>query len=577
MGFKLNPITTTDSYKLSHADMYEPGTEIIYSNFTPRSNAHFNIPAKYKTNKIVNYGEQGVFRQMAEEWKENFFDKDEKEMMDFFVRRTAPFSGDYPPDVERMRQLHKLGYLPIRVKALPEGARVNIGVPVFTINNTLPEFFWLTNYLESYLSEESWKMMTIATIADTYRKVIDSYADETGGSKEFVDFQGHDFSMRGIDGSLSAAKGGSAHLLSFKGTDTLGAVDYLEYYYGAEKSFVAASVPASEHSVMCLGGEMNEKETIRRLIEDVYPTGIVSVVSDSWDFWNVISKTSLELKDVIMNRKPDSMGFNKVVFRPDSGDPVRIICGDEIIDYTNDSNIDSFVDAIEFMKDELLDRVVNKTDHGECGGDSASGLMKYKDKYYKVNIQIDWNRYDKQYYYEDGHSLVSADEVVPTPEQLGAVEVLWNIFGGTVNDKGYKTLDQHVGLIYGDSITIDRADQILSRLKDKGFASDNIVFGIGSYTYQYLTRDTLGFAMKATFGIVKGKPVEIFKNPKTDSGTKKSAKGLLRVEKEGDDYVLYDQQNTNKETKGELKLIFRDGEFYNTTTLDEIRDRLKNG
>ncbi len=497
MTFKTKPITTTDSYKLAHARMYPEGTEYIYSNFTPRSNAHLNIPAQYKTNKIVFFGIQGVIKQMHEEWKEGFFDMPIEEVLADFKTRTAPFIGDYPVDISSIAALHKLGYLPIKIKALKEGSRVNIGVPVFTIINTKPEFYWLTNYLESYLSAESWKPTTTATIADIYRKIITRYTNKTGGNKDFIDFQGHDFSMRGMSGSVDSAKAGAGHLTSFKGTDTLSAVDYLEYFYEAKNTFVAASVPASEHSVMCINGETDEKETIRRLIQDLYPTGIVSVVSDSWDFWKVISVYARELKDTILDRQPDSMGFAKVVFRPDSGDPVEIICGSEHLQSEN-----------------------------------------------------------------------------PTPAELGAIDVLWNIFGGTINEQGYKTLNQRVGLIYGDSITPQRADDILRRLEAKGFASDNVVFGIGSYTYQFITRDTLGFAMKATYGVVGGKPVEIVKNPITDSGTKKSAKGLLRVEYQEGNFVLYDRQSSEQEALGELRVIYENGDFYNPISLVEIRAAL---
>lgn len=575
MSFRLNPATTCDSYKLSHSAMYASGTELVYSNFTPRSNAHLNIPVKYKTNKVVFYGIQATMRQMKEEWDENFFSQPEAEMIAYYQRRTAPFAGDHKPDIEKIRRLHKLGYLPLRVKALPEGSRVNIGVPVFTVRNTLPDFYWFTNYVESYLSDESWKAITVATIADVYKQVIISYAEETGGNRDFVDFQGHDFSMRGIDGSIPAARSGSAHLLSFKGSDTLGAVDWLEYYYDAANTFVAASVPATEHSVMCLSGQEAEKETIRRLIQDAYPTGIVSIVADSWDFFKVISVYARELKEIIEARQPDSMGFAKVVFRPDSGDPADIICGVEIKDYSDSKWSDDLDSVKREVASNVVNQVVSETAHGESGPSEASVIFKYQFAYYKLVVDISWNRYDKQYYYEDGHSIISCVEIVPTPEQLGAVETLWDIFGGTTNNKGYKTLSQKVGLIYGDSITVERADDILRRLKAKGFASDNIVFGIGSYTYQYLTRDTLGFAMKATYGQVNGVSIEIVKDPVTDIGkTKKSAKGYLRVEKEGNDFVLYDQQTAEQEEQGELQVVFEDGIAYNVTTLDEIRARL---
>jgi nicotinamide phosphoribosyltransferase len=139
----------------------------------------------------------------------------------------------------------------------------------------------------------------------------------------------------------------------------------------------------------------------------------------------------------------------------------------------------------------------------------------------------------------------------------------------------YKVLNPKIGAIYGDSITPDRARQIIARLKSKGFASTNIVLGIGSYTYQYNTRDTFGFAMKATYCEVNGEGREIFKDPITDDGTKKSARGLLSVRKDADgEYELLDMVSRETEGTGELKTIYKDGKFYNQTTLGEVRERL---
>jgi nicotinamide phosphoribosyltransferase len=497
MTFKLQPSLATDSYKLSHAKMYPKNTSFVYSNFTPRSNKLFNAPEAFKKNYIVWFGIQATLREIKELWDENFFSLPLETVKEQFTAGTAPFTGDYPVDFNQIAALHTLGYLPIEVKSLPEGAKVKIGVPVFTICNTLPQFYWLTNFLETDLSTESWKAATNTTIAETYRRILAHYAELTGAPKEFIDFQAHDFSARGMSNRMDAAKSGAAHLTSFKGSDTLSAGPYLDYYYGSKGTFVATSVPATEHSVMCIAGKEDEKETIRRLIQDTFPTGIVSVVSDSWDYWKVIGTYAYELKNVILSRQPDSQGFAKTVFRPDSGDPVQIICG-------------------------------------------------------KLNPKDN------------------------SPEEIGSVETLWNIFGGTINEKGFKTLNQKVGLIYGDSITMQRAVDILQRLMDKGFASDNIVFGVGSFTYQFSTRDTFGFAMKATYGIVDGKPVEIFKDPSTDNGTKRSARGLLRVLKVSGEYTLFDRQTPLESESGELERIFHNGYSYNTTTLEEIRNRIKN-
>jgi nicotinamide phosphoribosyltransferase len=490
-------LTNTDSYKLGHARMYQDSTTKVYNNFTPRSMSHFNVPEQYKADKkIVWFGLQGFLHELNQVWKDTFFDLDVDTVCEEFSELVAPFCGPNGFDVTRLRELHALGYLPLEIKALPEGVRVPIGVPLFTITNTVDTAFWLPNYLETWVSTELWKTMTSATMARVYRKIIDQYADLTGGSKEFVAFQGHDFSMRGMSGILDGAKSGAGHLLSFLGTDVLAAVHYINQLYHGKSTFVGCSVPASEHSVMSTETKEEELEVFRRLIK-MYPSGVISLVSDTYDFFQVVTKFATILKDDILNRVPDSMGLAKVVFRPDSGDPVKIICGD-------------------------------------------------------------------------------TEAPVGSPEYKGAVECLADIFGTTTNDKGYKTLNQRVGLIYGDSITVDRCEAILMRLKDKGFASDNIVFGIGSYTYQYQTRDTMGFAVKATHRKTNDKGVPIFKDPKTDSGTKRSAKGLLCVQKSPitGDYVLLDQVTPEVEKTGELKTVYLNGNILVDDSFEVIRNRL---
>jgi nicotinamide phosphoribosyltransferase len=300
--------------------------------------------------------------------------------------------------------------------------------------------------------------------------------------------------MRGLDSIDATISSGIGHLTSFSGSDSLPAIYGARKYYG-ETEFVAGSVNATEHSVMCAGGKEDEIDTFRRLL-DTYPTGILSIVSDTWDLWKVCTEHVVTLKEEIMNRD------GKLVIRPDSGDPVEIICGKRWDDEQNP--YDENVDAAE----------------------------------------------------------------------KGVIELLWDVFGGTINEQGYKVLDSHIGAIYGDSITIDRADEICKKLEAKGFASTNVVLGIGSFTYQYNTRDTFGFAMKATYVEVNGEAREIFKDPITDDGTKKSATGLLSVHNHDGEYVLIDHCTWDGESVSELKPIYEDGVFYNQTTLTEIKGRL---
>lgn len=540
----MNPLFAIDSYKLGHADQYPEGTEYVYSNFTPRSSKNFKTPLRGE-NKIVWFGLQGVLRKMNEDWQENFFKKDKQTVCSEFAEMVKPFVGPSGFKIERIEALHDLGYLPIKVKALPEGSRVNIGVPVFTIVNTHSEFYWITNYLETYLSCELWKSTTSATIAYEYKKILNFWADVTGADKNFVQWQAHDFSMRGMSNTEDAAKSGAGHLLSFTGTDCIPAIAYLNKYYFGELTFVGGSVPATEHSVMCMGGEDDEIGTFKRLVTEVYPNGIVSIVSDTWDFWKVITEYALELKQEILNRGTDEFGNSKVVFRPDSGDPVKILTGYRkptlVLNYTSERC------AREDAPYELVD--------AEC-----------------VLINGDWYACN---WLNDHDWEVNFSKKLSEVEVKGAVECLWDIFGGTVNNAGYKEVSNRVGLIYGDSITLERADEILRRLEAKGYASSNVVLGVGSFTYQYNTRDTFGFAMKATYGVVNGEGREIVKNPKTDDGVKKSKKGLLRVEEEGDNFVVYDEQSPTMELCGVLEMVYQDGMLYEASTLEQIRNRLK--
>lgn len=454
MSFKLNPLLNADSYKFSHINMYPSGITEVYSNFTPRSVKHLNVPKKYKTNEIIWFGGQAVIQDMVDLWNDNFFRLNFDRVMgthselDFFIdefsRIIAPFAGaDYK--VDHLYALHELGYLPLEIKTLPEGSHVPVGVPVMTVRNTKPEFFWLTNFIESYLSAELWKMSTSATIAKYYRDIGNFWYEKTGASIPFMDFAFHDFSYRGMSGSMDAIKSGAGHLTSFKGTDCVPSIPYIEYHYSGKDTFLGASVPATEHSIQTAFVQ-NDLEYFRSMIRK-YPSGIVSVVADGYDYWSVLTNVLPHLKTEIMNRQPDAMGFNKLVIRPDSGDPIRIIAG-----YTY-----------------------------------KEGTNVFDNPEYDVYIASDDQYYTKESFIinEYGDVWVSENTKPLTLEEVkGSIQVLWELFGGTINEKGYKTLDQHIGLIYGDSITLERAEEILSRLEAKGFSADNVVFGIGSASYQ---------------------------------------------------------------------------------------------
>ncbi|MDM1294118.1 nicotinate phosphoribosyltransferase [Sphingobacterium sp. N143] len=486
-----NPILWTDGYKLCHKDQYPAHTEWVYETWTPRMSRIEGI------SHVVFFGLQGALAEITDSFDRYFFAQEEADVVaayeeaiaSVFASTNADFANTHQSS--HIRDLHRLGYLPIKVNALKEGSLVPIGVPMFTIENTHPDFFWLPGYLETQLSAYIWSPMTAATIADRYQRLLTGFADQTGDVKK-VFTQAGDFSMRGMGAPEAAYRTAGGHLLSFGVSATLSVREYLKTYYKAE-SDVMMYTPSTEHSVMCSYGEQ-ETDAFRHLITEVYPSGNISIVSDTYDLWNVVDHVLPQLKELIMERE------GKVVIRPDSGDPVKIICGDA---------------------------------DSDC-----------------------------------------------TTVQKGIVERLFELFGGTTNDKGFKELDPHIGVVYGDSITVERANKICQGLMEKGFASTNVILGIGSYTYQYVTRDTFGFALKGTAEIVDGQFKAIQKRPATDTGNfKKSQKGMVAVIDEANDFRLID--DLNPQTVAELKdknllqECYLDGKFVYMSSFEEIRNRLK--
>jgi nicotinamide phosphoribosyltransferase len=507
------PILLSDSYKQFHWMMYPKGITKLYSNMTPRSYKHL------KCEKAVFFGLQYYIKEyLINQWNENFFNRPLEEVLAQFKRFHKHFSF-YDMPTDHIAKLHNLGYLPIKIKALPEGSLVNEKIPFFTITNTHDDFAWLVNFLETQMSTTIWDCCVNATIAYQYKKLLTEHANKTCNDTSFVQWQGHDFAQRGRS-STESTFNQAGHLLSFTGTDTIPSVFMLEEYYNADitKELIGSSVPATEHSVMTSYGKENELDSFERIL-NTFPSGIVSIVSDSFDLWEVCTTFVTKLKDKILSRD------GKLVIRPDSGDPVDIVCGFET------QNINGEL----YHVDDIVERW------------SGNYLVRADSKPIKTN----------------------------SPEIKGVVELLWDVFGGTINSKGYKVLDSHIGVIYGDSISLQRADEICKRLERKGFSSNNVVFGIGSYTYNYNTRDSLGIAVKSTYCVVNGENRNIFKDPVTDDGLKKSARGLLKVEVVNDEYVLYDEVSIEQENRGELKTVYENGKLIVDHNLKDIRDRLE--
>ena len=499
MSFRPTSLFYTDGYKIGHQAMLAEGTDFLYGTWIPRSTKH----APKGVDKIVSFGQQLTWRWIHDEFQDNFFSQPESVATDF-VKDMAGYLGmDYNGD--HFVELHRLGYLPIKVKSLPEGIETRPNVPHMTFVNTKKGFAWLTLFLETVVSSLAWKPATSATIALKYKRNLVKYVLKTDPANAWlIPFLAHDFSARGID-PWTMVSSGLGHATSFRGSDTLVVIPAARYFYGEPANEVAInSVNASEHSVSTTKiFTVGEKQMLIDWMTK-FDKGILSVVMDTFDITKVAKPSEggycFDLKDQIMGRD------GKLVIRPDSGDPVEIICG-----------------------------------HGRTEL-NASELKAFYPEFYTK----------------------------------GLIECLWDIFGGTVNEQGYKVLDPHIGAIYGDSITTDRQVEIYERLAAKGFAATNIVLGVGSYTYQYNTRDTFGFAAKGAWFEANGVEHDIYKDPISDDGTKKSLKGLIAVhELQDGDHAVQVQCSKEDENGGILQVIYEDGKFRNETTLSIIRGKLE--
>lgn len=544
---RISPIFAIDGYKLGHRAQYPEGTERVYGNFTPRSNKYQKSPF-FKALRgdagtpILWAGAQTfVLQWLIHEFQTKFFNVAPTEVIEKFRESVNSYlCTDFDADI--FYRLHALGYLPIHIKAIPEGTVIEVKCPPITIVNTIDDFYWLPNYLETLMSAELWPVATTATTALSYRLMSEYFAELTCENNGHVQWQGHDFSARGNMGMVANSLVGTGHLMVFNGTDSVYARERFNMDYPTVNGR-GGSVNATEHSVMCMGGKDDEKQTFLRLLTEVYPTGILAVVSDTWNFWDVLTKTLPDIKNVIMNRD------GKLVIRPDSGVPEEIICGFTVV-----ARFENPLIAKDWMDN----------DDNQLPEDGGAYVVQVGNKYFTYSS---WN----------GFYSCTAEK--SEAEVKGAIQILWDTFGGVVNSKGFKELDPHISLIYGDSITPDRQLTIFQRLRAKGFASNNVVLGIGSFSYQWVTRDNLGWAMKATWGVVNGEAREIFKDPATDDGTKKSAKGLFKhsVDENGN-WTFKDQSSVEEEAKSDIPTLYLNGETFlesGDTILERVESFVK--
>lgn len=488
MNFRRMVMLYSDSYKQCHPKMYPDNQEELVSYLTPRKAMNENFP------KMVVYGVQPFIFDMMDAF-DSFFAMPLEWAMYDYDKYIGTHLGLDNVARDRIIELHELGYLPLEIRALPEGTVVNMGVPIVEMRNTHPRFAWLVQWVECLLQTEVWPMCAYATVGWEYHKVAEKYYNMTApGADPFMAMA--DFGFRGMSCMEDATRCSASWLLSFNKTSTIPALPYLDDYYNADcaKNKIGIGAVSTEHSVMAANYAIDGDEIsfVKRMLTEIYPNTSFSMVSDTYDYWNMVN-------NIIPACKAEILAHNgKLLIRPDSGDMVSIT--------------------------------------------------------------------------------------------IGTIQKLWDEFGGTVNEAGYKVLDPHIGLIYGDGCTLNKVTEIYETLAHLGFAATNVVFGVGAFCFHalfspdnkftVLTRDTWGMAMKATCGTFGGWAVPIFKDPKTDNGLKKSQKGCCMVIWDEEMKLFRCSDGWDEWVEDEataLIPVYKDGESINEQEFLNIRARLYGG
>lgn len=445
MSTTRNPILLTDSYKPSHAPMLVPGTQRVYHYGTAREGGAFE--------DVLFFGLQAILIDNLTNMR--LFEESIADAKCIFNDHLGPhiFNQD---GWKRMLKKHG-GALPVEIYAVPEGSINKQGAPLYTAVNTDDEFPWITSYIESILMHV-WYPTTVASLSYAIKKDIAHYLEKTTGSLDGLEFMLHDFGFRGATNREAAALGGLAHLINFKGTDTVPALWTGRDLYNADLSTLGFSVAAAEHTIMTQLGREGESVVVGHLL-DQYPTGILAAPIDSYDYFNYVENIAgKDHYETIMTRD------GKFVFRPDSTSPQ--------------------------------------------------------------------------------HST-------PEEEMVWLADKLWEIFGGTTNELGFRVLDPHVGMLWGDGIDREGIDKILYCLVREGYAASNVVFGMGGGLLQKVNRDTMRFAFKSSAQMRNGQWFDIKKEPLDKS--KASKAGRFDPEEHG------------------LELVFQNGRLMRYQTFEEVR------
>ena len=466
-----NILMLSDSYKVTHWPQYPKGTSTVTSYLESRGGMFDNTLFSGLQYILKTYIQGQVVTEKKIQQAKKFWDG-----------HLGP--GHFNEAGWRFILDTYNGYLPVTIKAVPEGTVVPTGNVLVTIhNNGGEQTNWLTNYLETLLLQV-WYPITVGTLSREIKKVFIKYLKKTTDHdketiKSIVNFMLHDFGFRGVGSVETSGIGGAAHLINFRGSDTATAIILAQEIYNTDE-MLAYSIPASEHSTITSWGEENEVKAYENML-DAYPTGIRACVSDSYNIIRACEELwGTKLREKVLNLN------GRLVIRPDSGDPVQ-----------------------------TLKRIFH---------------------------------------------------------------ILWDKFGGHINSKGFKVLDDHVRVIQGDGVNYESIIDILDMMVEEGFSAENIVFGMGGALLQKVDRDTQKFAFKCCSININGEdrdvqkhPLEVDKYGNIVKSFKTSKKGHLKLVQTDNGYTTI--QDATDEVGDVLETVFENGVILKEYSFQELRER----
>lgn len=454
-----NIMLATDSYKISHANML-PEDLTYMETYSESRGGDYPYTLFFGMQYYIKSFLTGV--QVTEE-----------KIQEAVELYSVHFGSDkvFPEDKWRYILKEHNGILPIKIESVKEGSIVPVHNVLFKVSSTDKNCPWLVGIVETMLMR-LWYPISVASNSMLGKEIMDHHFEISGENSDTL-FMLHDFGYRGVSADEQAWIGGAAHLLSFKGTDTVAGIRMLQKYYNT--GVQGFSVPASEHMVMSIRGRENERQAYIDAFK-AYPTDILSLVSDTYDIYKTCEMlgTDEELRNLILNRD------GKFVIRPDSGVPVEVLT--------------------------------------KC------------------------------------------------------LEIIEKYFGSTTNSKGYKTVNEKIGFLWGDGVSVGKIHTYLEVLEHKGWSMDNFVWGGGKEILQNFTRDTIKFAIKCSYAELNGKSVDVYKDPITGK-SKKSKKGkqfLIYNDETGYKTINHHELEKYQWNFNCLQTVFENGELMNEQSYEDI-------